>query len=145
MRPAAQAWEKDFAAKLVGEAGFLKGRAASSVFYQPVTGVWLVVWGDDFTFLGREMDLKEMLDQMGKWYAIKLRGILGPNPKDLKEIRILNRVVRWTSEGIEYEADDKHVNVILAELNLCEDSEGSDLPLPKECAVEKVSPVGHGG
>ena len=70
MRPAAQAWEKDFAAKLVQEAGFIKGRASSSVFYHPVTGVRLVVWGDDFTFLGRELDLKEVLDQMGKWHAI---------------------------------------------------------------------------
>ena len=74
MRPAAQAWEKDFAAKLVHEAGFIRGRAASSVFYHPVTGIRLVVWGDDFTFLGRELDLKEVLDQTGKWYAIKMRG-----------------------------------------------------------------------
>ena len=64
--------------------------------------------------------------------AIKLRGIFGPNPEDLKEIRILNRVVRWTNKDIECEADDKHAKAIIAELNLCDDSKGSDLPLPKE-------------
>ena len=122
----------DFAAKLVNEAGFVKGRAVSSVFYHPVTGVRLVVWGDDFTFLGYEADLKEVLDRMGKWYVIKLRGVLGPDSEDMKEIRILNRMVRWKSEGIEYEADDKHAKVIVEGLNLCDDSKGSDLPLPKE-------------
>ena len=70
MRPAAQAWEKDFVAKLVGEAGFVKGRASSSEFYNPDTGVRLVVWGDDFTFLGRQLDLEEVRDRMGKWYTI---------------------------------------------------------------------------
>ena len=120
MRPAAQAWEKDFVAKLVGEAGFVKGRASSSVFHNPDTGVRLVVWGDDFTFLGRQRDLEEVRDRMGKWYTIKVRGILGPDLEDLKEIRILNRTVRWTSEGIEYEADDKHAKTIVAGLNLGE-------------------------
>ena len=37
------------------------------VFYHPVTGVRLVVWGDDFTLLGRELDLREVLDQMGRY------------------------------------------------------------------------------
>ena len=92
----------------------------------------LVVWGDDFTFLGRELDLKEMLEQMRKWYAIKMRGILGPDSGDMKEMRILNRMVRWTKECVEYEADDKHARAIVAELNLGQDSKGSDLPLPKE-------------
>ena len=62
MTPVAQAWEKDFVAKLVGEAGFVKGRASSSVLYNPDTGVRLVVWGDDFTFLGRQRDLEEVRD-----------------------------------------------------------------------------------
>ena len=69
---------------------------------------------------------------MGKWYTIKVRGILGPDLEDSKEIRILNRTVRWTSEGIEYEADDKHAKTIVAGLNLGEDSKGSDIPLPKD-------------
>ncbi len=33
---------------------------------------------------------------------------------------------------IEYAADDKHVKMIVADLNLDEDSKGSDLPLPRE-------------
>ena len=132
MRPAAQAWEKEYSKRLVNEAGYIKGRASSSVFHHPVTGVRLVVWGDDFTFLGHELDLQEVLAQMGRWYDIKMRGILGPDPTDMKEIRILNRMVRWGGEVIEYEADDKHVKTIVADLNLDADSKGSDLPLPRE-------------
>ncbi len=58
MRPAAQAWGRAYSDKLVKEAGFVRGNVASSVFVHPQTGVRLVVLGDDFTFLGRESDLK---------------------------------------------------------------------------------------
>ena len=42
---------------------------------------------------------------------------MGLDSTDLKEIRILNRTVRWTKAGIECLGDD---------------SKGSDIPLPKE-------------
>jgi hypothetical protein len=61
-----------------------------------------------------------------------MRGFLGPDLTDLKEIRILNRILRWGGKVIEYEADEKHVKTIVAGLNLDSDSIGSDLPLPRE-------------
>ncbi len=94
MRPAAKAWEGDYSKKLGEDAGFLKGRAVPSMFFNPCSGVRLVVWGDDFTFLGRKKHLLDMLEKMEVWYSIKLRGIEGPDPGDMKEIRILNRLVR---------------------------------------------------
>ena len=35
----------------------------------------------------------------------KVRARLGPNSTDDKSVRILNRVVYWTTEGIRYEPD----------------------------------------
>ena len=136
MRPAAKAWEADYSQKLK-EAGFLKGKGSPSVYFNPASGVRLVVWGDDFSFLGREKDLSDMLDKMRSWYSIKLRGIVGPDPGDLKEIRILNRQLRWTTDGIEYEADDKHVQTIIKGVGLEEDSNGTDVALPCEYEAEE--------
>ena len=49
---------------------------------------------------------------------MKLRGRLGPEPNDDKSIRILNRVVTWTCDGIEYEADQRHAELIVQHLGL---------------------------
>ena len=38
---------------------------------------------------------------------------MGPGPKDDKEVIILGRIVRWTLEGLEYEADPKHRTKVL--------------------------------
>ena len=50
---------------------------------------------------------------MATWFDIIVRGILGMDQKDDKEMVILGRIVRWTEEGILYEADPKHRRLIL--------------------------------
>eukprot|EP00973_Karenia_brevis_P016953 2324818-Karenia_brevis.AAC.1 len=39
--------------------------------------------------------------------------VLGPEEEDDKEVTILGRLLKWTEEGIEYEADPKHRVIIL--------------------------------
>ena len=51
-------------------------------------------------------------------YEVKVRGRLGPGSKDAKSIRILNRVLEWTSEGLVYEADQRHGEIIVQQLCL---------------------------
>ncbi len=94
-----------------------------------------MVWGDDFTFLGREKDLLKVLEKMRKLYSIQMTGKMGLDPEDEKKLRILNRVVRWTEARIEYEADDKHATTIVKELGLQEDSK--DNTLTKEHGAEE--------
>ena len=72
-------------------------------------GIRLVVWGDDFTFLGRDPDLKWVAVVMTVLYEIKIRAILGNESHDDKEVRILNRKVRWEVDQILHEGDEKHV------------------------------------
>ena len=55
---------------------------------------------------------------MPKELEIKMRGRLGPEDSDDKVIRILNRLVEWHEGGITYEADPRHVEVIIKQLNL---------------------------
>ena len=131
MRPAANAWESDYA-KHLEENGFRRGVAAPTTFAHIEKGIRLVVWGDDFTFLGRDGDLKWAAGLMESWYEIKVRGIFGPDFHDDKEIRILNRKLTWRGDHVTYEADDKHVSTIVKELGLNEDSKGLDVPIDKE-------------
>ena len=42
---------------------------------------------------------------MKRWFDIKVRGVMGDEPGDLKEITLLGWIVRWMDHGIEYEAD----------------------------------------
>eukprot|EP00973_Karenia_brevis_P026748 3690945-Karenia_brevis.AAC.1 len=50
---------------------------------------------------------------MKSWFEIKVRAVLGTEENDDKEVSILGRLVRWTGEGIKYEADPKHRRLVL--------------------------------
>ena len=59
---------------------------------------------------------------MSSHYTTKIRTILGVNRNEAKEVRILNRYVRWDSDGercwIEYEPDPRHPELIVKSLDL---------------------------
>ena len=50
-------------------------------------------------------------------YEIK-HNFLGGNPQHEKSIRVLNRVLSWTPEGIQYEADQRHADIVVEQLGL---------------------------
>ena len=111
-RDAAAAWERFYCEKLEG-CGFTRGTSCGVVFYHPERDLSGVVHGDDFTFCGLEEDLKWIEKLMESWFEIKVRGMLGMDDSDDKEIVILGRIVRYTKDGITYEADPKHRRLIL--------------------------------
>ena len=43
---------------------------------------------------------------------------MGPGPDDDKEATILNRIVRWENGEISFEADPKHVEKMLKDMQL---------------------------
>ena len=49
---------------------------------------------------------------------MKKGGRLGPAPTDTKELTVLNRVLRWTADGIEYEADPRQGERLVEGLGL---------------------------
>ena len=73
----------------------------------------MAVHGDDFTFCGYEDDLIWVRDLMRSWFEVKVRGILGRDKKDLKEIVLLGRILRVCDWGFEFEADPKHREMVL--------------------------------
>ena len=46
--------------------------------------------------------------------------ILGPEEGQEKEVNILSRVIRWTSTGLEYEADQRHADLLVKEMKVSE-------------------------
>ncbi len=118
-----------YAGKLVG-ARFLRCRAVPTAFVPQVAGMRLVVWRDDFTFLGRDRDLHKMAKLMGEWSEIKVRAILGQEPGEDKDVRIFSRIITCRTGHSAYEGDDKHTKPILDELGLQGISKVVDTLLP---------------
>ena len=52
---------------------------------------------------------------MDESFLIKVVGRLGGGIKDMKEVRILNRILRWMPDGISYEADPRHAELLVRE------------------------------
>ena len=98
MRGAASAWERLYCEKLEG-VGFTRDVSCGVVFYHEERDISLAVHGDDFTFCGLEEDLIWITGLMESWFEIKVRGVLGPDPGDQKEVTILGRQVVWGEGG----------------------------------------------
>ena len=116
-RDAGSIWEGCYTKCLV-DLGFVQGVASPCCFTHPTWKVSVVVHGDDFTALGTPEGLDLYEAGMCKAFECKLKGRLGRGDNDLKEMRVLNRIVRIDEHGLRYEADPRHVELLARALNL---------------------------
>ena len=116
-RRAAEGWQDEYSTRLV-EAGFVQGMASACVFHHEQRGIAVSVHGGDFTATGPKDQLDWFEGKLKENYGLTVGGRLGPGPKDDKEARVLNRIIRWTDRGLEYEADPRQVEKLLEELDL---------------------------
>ena len=72
-----------------------------------------------------------MKAELERKYELTEAHRLGPAEEDDKEARVLNRIVRWTKDGLEYEADPRHVEILVKDLKL-EDAKSVVTPGTKE-------------
>ena len=121
-RRAAEGWQDECSASLV-DMGFTQGAASPCVFSHPDRGIMASVHGDDFTPAGPKRQLDWFERSMKERYELTVGGRLGPGPNDDKEATVLNRVIRWTPQGLEYEADPRQVEKLLEEISLPRGSE----------------------
>ena len=86
------------------------------MFQHPSKKIRCLVHGDDFVCVGRPEDLKCLKAKLSARFEIKTTTV-GANAHDgeVREARILNRVIRITPEGWEYEADQRHADPIIRE------------------------------
>jgi hypothetical protein len=111
-RDAPKRWEAFLAEQLVA-LGFAKGRASPCCYYHARLKVRCIVHGDDFVLSGRAAALDEVKAGMHERFLLKELGRLGGGQGELKELRVLNRVIRWTPAGLKYEADPRHAEILV--------------------------------
>ena len=116
-RPAAEGWHSEYAGSMQ-EFGFIIGASSACVFYNPEEHLMCSVHGDDFTTVGPKSALDNFVIKLRTKYELKEAARLGAGKEDAKEARVLNRIVRWTSEGFEYEADPRQAEKVIQELGL---------------------------
>ena len=136
MRDAAQLWEKCVAKKM-NELGFRQGSSSSVVFWHPIRDIRTSVHGDNFASLGARPDLKWLHTELAKDWKANLEGYFGPpgEPDCVHEIVTLNRLLSWGAEGIEWECDPRHAEILIRELGLT-GAQGAVTPGVKEKPAE---------
>ena len=115
-RDAAQNWAKEYTSFLK-ECGFTIGKVSPCNFSHPEKELALTVHGDDFTVTGPTTSLKWLQKKMEAKYEIKT-DMLGPETGMSKEVQILNRTLSWKGSGITYEADQRHAEIVIEQMNM---------------------------
>ena len=111
-------------------AGYVQGSSNPCLFYNEALGVAVMVHGDDFVAVGPRQHLSQTRKTLEEKYKIKFQE-LGRGEGQDPELRILNKIVRMTPEGVELEADPRHAEMVIKDLNL-QDAKPSTVPGSKE-------------
>ena len=142
-RHAAEGWQEEYSGALISM-GFVQGSASPCMFHHQERSLVSSVHGDDFTSAGPKKHLDWLEAELAKRYELSKGGRLGPGPTDDKEGLVLNRVIRWTDSGLEYEADPRQAEKLLEEMGL----EGTNTvatpgikALPEQVAADKPLPA----
>ena len=115
--------------------GFVPSKFNPSLYCHLKDDIKVLVHGDDFVASGERSKILKFKEQLANRFTIK-RNVVGsgasPAPRpgaasggakgamqeemietERKESRILNRIVRWTPSGWEYETDQRHAELII--------------------------------
>ena len=115
-RDAALSWAQAYSEVLEGM-GFIKGSSSPCSFFHEALQVRTLVHGDDFVSSGSREALAWSKSKLDARFEIKTK-IIGTDKQEVAETRILNRIVRQTESGWEYEPDQRHVDWIAQALGL---------------------------
>ena len=115
-RDAALNWALEYGDTLKA-AGYEQGRANPCLFHHAELQVSIMVHGDDFVAVGPKDNLVNTRKVLEEKYKLKVE-TLGTDKGQSPEMRILNKVVRWTSAGLELEADPRHAELVIKDLKL---------------------------
>ena len=101
--------------KTMMKLGFAQGKSNPCIYYHMKRDLRTVVHGDDFTTAGSYENIKWLHEALGKEWLVVERGILGPpgTPNTIQDIRVLNRIISWKEEGIWWEPDSRHADLVV--------------------------------
>ena len=128
-RDAALNWTTEYSNTLI-ESGYIQGQSNGCLFYHPGRDVAIMVHGDDFVAVGSDEGLADARASIEGKYKLKVE-TLGSGKGCTQEVRILNKIVRYTPTGIELEADPRHAELVVRELGL-ENAKSSRTPGTKD-------------
>ncbi len=129
-RGAAQNWEMEYS-EMMTEAGFTQGSHSACVLYHKEKRVRTVVDGDSFTVLGAKADLDWFREVAQCRMEVKLKSRLQRGKPG--DVRILNRIATVAKDGLEYEADQRHAEILMKDLGA---DEGAGGLAPREVAAK---------
>jgi len=117
-RAAAASWADHYTA-ILEKNGFVRGRSNPCLFYLASRKILTLVHGDDFLSTASGPNLKWMDGVLRGQLEVKTE-TLGPKSEAgmKQQMLFLNRVVSWENGGIRYEADPRHAEIIIAQLDL---------------------------
>lgn len=97
--------------------GMRRGAASPCFFSHGALDLSVVVHGDDFVAVGPARSVATLQVHLKGSYQVKSE-VMGSGDNEAKELRILNRVVSFSSSGVCVEADPRHCEIIVRELGL---------------------------
>ena len=118
IRHAAKGWQETLSAQLES-IGYVRGVGHPSVFVHPERNLVTLVHGDDYVSSGMKADLGWLQGELEKAYEIKTQN-LGLGNKQDREGKVLNRILRCTSEGWQLKADPRHAELAMEQLGISE-------------------------
>ena len=117
--------------EVLQELGFIVGKSPPCLFRNKERGLRPAIHGDDITAEGDDASLTWFEGPSGRKLEVKARSRLGPEKADGKCVRILTRIAEWRSDGIRYEAHQRHVEEVAQALGL-EESKAAVTPGVRE-------------
>ena len=136
-RDAASNWECDWQ-KNVTTWGFQLGVSSKNLFHHKENRVSGLTHGDDFVLTGPTKMLKEFENGMTSVYPIKAKIISLGSPKCIKT---LNKRLHWGKEGIVYQHDPRHIDVLVKDFGLENGNSVQTPATPDVTEEEKSEPL----
>ena len=121
-RKAAHNWEKKWQ-RVIVDSGFVIGTWSPAIVCCRERELCGFVNGDDIIITGDSMQLEWIESRLNEGLILERRAIPSLDDGDDKRVTILNRLVTWvclsgSRSQIEVEADPRHREILLAQMNL---------------------------
>ena len=80
----------------------------------------MLVHGDDFVAVADRKSIKDFKEQLESRFEVKTKVVGHREKEEVKETRILNRIIRATVDGWEYEPDQRHAELVVEQMGMSE-------------------------
>ena len=130
IREATQNWIEEYMKRLL-ELGFTAGPSTPCICWHEEHELFVTLHGDDFAVVGPMESLEWLKCGLEATYEIKTEFLRPKAEKCKEEIRILNRTISWTDQGIHYEPDQRHADLIVEQAGM-----SNSKPISTPCCTE---------